>query len=306
MAEITRSRNKRSAFTLIELLVVIAIIAILAAILFPVFAQAREKARQTACLANCKQIGTAAMMYSQDWDEILPETGWDGPCSSPTPNTNGFHTVTDDEFSGVFSFPLAAAPYVKNWQIFTCPSDSDAGGFNKLGSSCFEKQLLAVNMPGSYAGMRSKANAMRDSFPLSYAGNYFLSQTYDPGKSRSTYRGEKMHPLSDIDSPASVFYIADVGTQKDLATNNDFAGWYIAPGYGNNVAGTGRWPKGRRHADGRNWVFCDGHAKWAKDPPFLKSATVSKSEPEIRYEYQQRGIYTFPETRDSNTIPPGR
>src|SRR5499433_3165201 len=64
-------RRKKQAFTLIELLVVIAIIAILAAILFPVFAQAREKARQTSCLSNMNQIGKAAIMYSQDYDELL-------------------------------------------------------------------------------------------------------------------------------------------------------------------------------------------------------------------------------------------
>jgi prepilin-type N-terminal cleavage/methylation domain-containing protein/prepilin-type processing-associated H-X9-DG protein len=74
--------TKRQGFTLIELLVVIAIIAILAAILFPVFAQAREKARQISSLSNCRQIGTAVMMYTQDWDEGLPldshsgEAGW--------------------------------------------------------------------------------------------------------------------------------------------------------------------------------------------------------------------------------------
>lgn len=67
-----RTLSRAKGFTLIELLVVIAIIAILAAILFPVFAQAREKARAASCLSNCKQLGTAAMMYSQDWDEKFP------------------------------------------------------------------------------------------------------------------------------------------------------------------------------------------------------------------------------------------
>src|SRR5207249_1896997 len=69
------SRNKRRGFTLIELLVVIAIIAILAAILFPVFAQARNQARRTTCLSNMKQWGTAAMMYVQDYDEVYPMCG---------------------------------------------------------------------------------------------------------------------------------------------------------------------------------------------------------------------------------------
>src|SRR5947209_9645766 len=68
---------KRRAFTLIELLVVIAIIAILAAILFPVFAQARAKARQASCLSNLRQLGTAFMMYNQDYDETYPPTDYD-------------------------------------------------------------------------------------------------------------------------------------------------------------------------------------------------------------------------------------
>src|ERR1700752_5232231 len=72
-----RAMKQRYGFTLIELLVVVAIIAILAAILFPVFAQAREKARQATCVSNLKQIGTATMMYAQDYDERfpIPESG---------------------------------------------------------------------------------------------------------------------------------------------------------------------------------------------------------------------------------------
>jgi prepilin-type N-terminal cleavage/methylation domain-containing protein/prepilin-type processing-associated H-X9-DG protein len=293
----------RRAFTLIEILVVIAIIAILAAILFPVFAQARAKARQASCLSNVKQTGLAAMMYAQDYDETLPETGWDGPCSSPTPGANGYYTVHDDYFSGVFSFPMASAPYIKNWQIFQCPSDPDKGGFNKTGSFCYEEQLRLVNMPGYFSGMRNTVNAMRNSFPLSYAGNYFISQTYDPGNSRNARGVGKSRTLAGIAHPANVFYIADVGTEVSASSGAAFAGWYIGPGYGNNATGTGRWPKGKRHSEGRNWAFCDGHAKWFKDPPFLNADGTAKSEAAIRFEYQQRGIFTFPETTDPNVNP---
>jgi prepilin-type N-terminal cleavage/methylation domain-containing protein/prepilin-type processing-associated H-X9-DG protein len=95
-------------FTLIELLVVIAIIAILAAILFPVFAQAREKARQTACLSNLKQVGTALMMYAQDYDETLPAQVNQVP-------KFWLDTAAPNWCRGVF-------PYVKNRQVYICPS----------------------------------------------------------------------------------------------------------------------------------------------------------------------------------------
>jgi prepilin-type N-terminal cleavage/methylation domain-containing protein/prepilin-type processing-associated H-X9-DG protein len=97
-------------FTLIELLVVIAIIAILAAILFPVFAQAREKARQSACLSNLKQIGTGLMMYTQDYDEAFP-CNWFGGLWPTTPDGKQYKWMD------------AIYPYVKNEQVFTCPSD---------------------------------------------------------------------------------------------------------------------------------------------------------------------------------------
>jgi prepilin-type N-terminal cleavage/methylation domain-containing protein/prepilin-type processing-associated H-X9-DG protein len=105
--------RKRSAFTLIELLVVIAIIAILAAILFPVFAQAREKARSTTCLSNLKQIGTAVMMYVQDWDDCYPN--------------NRLFTFPGgaEGASKLVSWKHATAPYVKNIGVYRCPSNKN-------------------------------------------------------------------------------------------------------------------------------------------------------------------------------------
>ena len=114
--------KERRGFTLIELLVVIAIIAILAAILFPVFAQAREKARQTSCLSNLKQIGTGLMMYSQDYDEELPPA-WIGP-----------------SFPGLARWMDVVQPYIKNAQVFNCASSS-AKKYNPANSDA---------EPGSY------------------------------------------------------------------------------------------------------------------------------------------------------------
>jgi len=98
---------KRHGFTLIELLVVIAIIAILAAILFPVFARAREKARQTSCVSNLKQIGLAAQMYAQDYDERLTRSitiCWGNPILEKVPHY------------------VLLQPYVKSWKVWACPS----------------------------------------------------------------------------------------------------------------------------------------------------------------------------------------
>ena len=105
----------RRGFTLIELLVVIAIIAILAAILFPVFAKAREKARQTSCLSNVKELSLAVLMYAQDYDERFP-----------------VHLVTSDWWTAHncdFCWQDSIQPYVKNTQIEDCPS-SNLGTFH--------------------------------------------------------------------------------------------------------------------------------------------------------------------------------
>jgi len=108
------SRERGKGFTLIELLVVIAIIAILAAILFPVFARARENARRASCQSNMKQIGLGSMMYVQDYDEMYPQVGGTGAgCGSYYPITS-------------LSWEQAITPYTKSTQIFQCPSDTKA------------------------------------------------------------------------------------------------------------------------------------------------------------------------------------
>ena len=121
----------RRGFTLIELLVVIAIIAILAAILFPVFARAREKARQTSCLSNLKEIQLAGLMYVQDYDEVLPRNQLYTDCN-----------VVLSTGTRQFWFQVLM-PYIKNWQILQCPSEK-YGGVYSGGQYC---------TPGTYPAL---------------------------------------------------------------------------------------------------------------------------------------------------------
>src|SRR5579871_4816989 len=109
--------HKPSGFTLIELLVVIAIIAVLAAILFPVFAQAREKARQISCLSNLKQQGTATYMYVQDYDETFPLGIYLGSQNGMACGMTSYHEIV---------------PYQKNADVQKCPSDSTPLNVDKV------------------------------------------------------------------------------------------------------------------------------------------------------------------------------
>jgi prepilin-type N-terminal cleavage/methylation domain-containing protein/prepilin-type processing-associated H-X9-DG protein len=132
-------RKKRAAFTLIELLVVIAIIAILAAILFPVFARARENARRASCQSNLKQIGLGVMQYTQDYDERLPiGLNTDGPVY--------FNGQLWPQFT--LRWTNLIDPYTKSTQIYTCPSQSefDIGyGLNvNLVSFSFARSLVEI------------------------------------------------------------------------------------------------------------------------------------------------------------------
>ncbi len=131
------SQRNKGGFTLIELLVVIAIIAILAAILFPVFAQAREKARTISCLSNLKQMGTAFTMYLQDYDEVVlprysacPSTG-----PAPTPDAPTLWTNT-------------IQPYIKNKQVFICPSATNT----KYGDTWNLRSYLSIGYNQTISG----------------------------------------------------------------------------------------------------------------------------------------------------------
>lgn len=161
-----------AGFTLIELLVVIAIIAILAAILFPVFAQAREKARQSACLSNQKQLATGILMYSQDYDEMLLMGFW------KTTTGSGSASQT------LCSWPAMVQPYIKNTQVFLCPSAPRDAGITP-------GTIAAPDGCGIGAGFRS-----------SYAYNYYLG-----GNNNST--GVATRTLPSLNQPAQTVLITD-------------------------------------------------------------------------------------------------
>ena len=162
---------RKAGFTLIELLVVIAIIAILAAILFPVFARAREKARQTNCLSNTKQIGLAAMQYIQDYDEKWHRHYYSVPTALPQPDGSA---ATRD-----FLWTHMIYPYVNNPQVFSCPSSSEQMAFNSATTYNY-----AFNYHGSgLMNHRKIANILHPAETLVYVdgGSYIAAPFIAPG-----------------------------------------------------------------------------------------------------------------------------
>ncbi|MGD9497689.1 MAG: DUF1559 domain-containing protein, partial [Armatimonadota bacterium] len=165
--------SSRRGFTLIELLVVIAIIAILAAILFPVFARAREKARQASCTSNLKQIGTAMMMYTQDYDEVLPDCLMGRDTNDPT---------------RYFAWTAVIMPYVKNNQLFECPS-----------------AWWATSNMGSYGTIQGGYGGMRE--VIGYAGGIgYIAADWcgDPNLDAPGYG----QPISAMQAPADCIIVA--------------------------------------------------------------------------------------------------
>jgi prepilin-type N-terminal cleavage/methylation domain-containing protein/prepilin-type processing-associated H-X9-DG protein len=245
----SKPTRRRPAFTLIELLVVIAIIAILAAILFPVFAQAREKARQTTCLSNAKQMGLGLTMYAQDYDETYP---WAAAPVQPDKNPC---------WSGLIY------PYVKNLAVFTCPSqpDLDVKKFG-LGSVDLYKQAGPRNYSANSEVM-PWLNGPSDEF-----GRKYNRQT---------------RTLAAIPEPASTIAIFDVSRAGQVLPLQPSHWWwsvlndgvaYIAwkhPNYsesGPDVDGASAldFVGLQRHMGGANYTFADGHSKWMKPEATLR------------------------------------
>jgi prepilin-type N-terminal cleavage/methylation domain-containing protein/prepilin-type processing-associated H-X9-DG protein len=215
----------KRAFTLIELLVVIAIIGILAAILFPVFARARENARRASCQSNLKQIGLGLIQYAQDYDERFPADSRDTAPGEAT--TNKFLT----------QFTIWAdmiQPYIKSTQVFVCPSAS------KITSP----SPPAASVPTSQNGLiMSYAAASDNNFS---APNYAFALHDEPGVL-----------LSRFTSTAETIM---VGEPPDNA--NRTIGYKMGP-TGSVLAGDPyNNSPGDLHLGGANYLWVDGHVKW--------------------------------------------
>ena len=236
--------KRRNAFTLIELLVVIAIIAILAAILFPVFAKVREKARATACLSNEKQIGLGLTQYNQDNDERMPSVF----VNAAPINGGGANIIPIDN---------QLAIYIKSQDVWKCPDGTPPG----------------TQTPGNYYDLSGVGHARN----YSYVGNINTSQANggDNNTGMSQWGPAGGDTLSQIDAPSdtiSLLETTDSGGQSDnlgspwgsLFTGCDT---YKLTGRAtgtDGVSGCSGWYSGRSHlshGDRENYIFADGHVK---------------------------------------------
>ena len=210
---ITRS-SRNFAFTLIELLVVIAIIAILAAILFPVFARARENARRSSCQSNLKQIGLGVLQYAQDYDEKYPIS-------------NNMHGAgADFATSGNNNWIAVIQPYIKSWQVFTCPSATPNGSLTAPnGNSSTNYFLNGVTLGRNQAALQSPATLVWVHEYAFVSSDAFIRPQPDP-----------------------------VNTSLVAPSNGNYKGWMEA----------GAFNYDKQHFDGGNLLFCDGHVKFRK------------------------------------------
>ena len=229
--KISQAVSKRKGFTLIELLVVIAIIAILAAILFPVFARARENARRASCQSNLKQIGLGILQYTQDYDEKLPYHGlfttWNGTLANGTPSTSGL-------------WPDMIFPYVRSVQLFNCPSESTIPAYT-----------------GAYTGALH--------YGWNYASSIFVTQAASgitPLCSANCGVRLEGAALAAVDEVATTLMITDSGNAAGTTGGES----YITSAGTGTQKGTGGYSGyvRDRHLETVNCLFVDGHVKAQK------------------------------------------
>jgi prepilin-type N-terminal cleavage/methylation domain-containing protein/prepilin-type processing-associated H-X9-DG protein len=233
MFTIKRQTQGRPAFTLIELLVVIAIIALLAAILFPVFARARENARRASCQSNLKQIGLGVIQYTQDYDEMYPyNSDYDNGGSITNPELEGWR--------------IYVQPYVKSTQVFRCPSSAPPSGTSSGN--------IFITAP------INNSTGTNVAFRYNYAANSnVIRKQAFPQTALST-------PLkiSSMTRPAEMLLVADA-----LHNVIDTDLWTVVNASAPVVNVTGATdvpttiqPDSARHLGGSNILFGDGHVKW--------------------------------------------
>jgi prepilin-type N-terminal cleavage/methylation domain-containing protein/prepilin-type processing-associated H-X9-DG protein len=215
----TKARQHKTGFTLIELLVVIAIIAILAAILFPVFAAAREKARQTSCLSNMKELGLGLAMYTTDYDGHYACSG--GTCFG------GYAGCSQATPTPTLNWQWVVYPYVKNWQIYVCPSDPRSS-----------------NIPVSY---------VYNNWGLTNGSNFGLTEavTVDPAE------------IAELVEGGNTGYTD--GTPADMRGAQEVEDYTLWTQWNRITHDEPDWnysDKSPRHGDGRNVTWVDGHAKY--------------------------------------------
>lgn len=259
MDQIKCTKSKMVGFTLIELLVVIAIIAILAAILFPVFAKVREKARQTSCLSNLKQIGLGLIQYSEDNDEYLAKA-WMGNngygASDPTGGPGNIKYKWMDEIY----------PYVKSTGVYHCPDFNDDLGQGGTGQFVPYQQLTGAD--ATHYGSYSMCAAYYDG---SYNNNGFSSVGSTQGAGGLT--------LNSLAHPSTTVWIADgegsyqfdwpFGNPVPTGTQGSLQTW----GSGNLGDGS----LAVRHTTFVNLLWCDGHAKSMSLSQLMTTKTVTSS-----------------------------